>query len=80
MMANSPSKSTSSRKSSVSKSKSIAELPVKLDSNDNVSIRQIENGYLVCQSGYKGKGKNQQWFNKEYFTATNPISFSGKKK
>jgi len=77
MMASTPAKSTA-KKSTSSKSKSLSELPITLDKNDNVSIRAIENGYVVSESGYTGKGKNQQWFNKEYFTPNNPIKF-GKK-
>lgn len=73
------SKSTTKKSTSSGLSKTMKELPITLDKNDNVSIRSIENGFIVSESGYKGKGKNQQWFNKEYFTANNPIKFSGKK-
>ncbi len=47
----------------------------------SAGIRKIENGYIVSESGYTGKGKNQQYFNKEYFSKTNPVAkvkFSGK--
>lgn len=71
-------KSTTKKSTSSGLSKTMKELPITLDKNDNVSIRSIENGFIVSESGHKGKGKNQQWFNKEYFTASNPIKF-GKK-
>lgn len=78
MMASAPAKSTP--KKSATKSTAISAIPnISLDKNENLSIRPIENGYIVSESGYKGKGKNQQWFNKEYFSATNPIKFGGKK-
>lgn len=72
-------KSTVTKKSSAPKGKSLGDIPVKLDKNDNISISEIENGFLVSQSGYTGKGKNQQWYNKQFYTPTNPIKFSGKK-
>lgn len=57
-----------------------------LDVNKNTSanIRKIENGYLISESGYTGKGKNQQYFSREYFSKTNPVAgvklqFGGKK-
>ena len=42
----------------------------------SVSARKIENGFIVSQSGYSGKGKNQQYVNKEYFSSKNPIQIS----
>lgn len=47
-----------------------------LDVNKNTSanIRQIENGYIVSESGYTGKGRNQKYFNREYFSQKNPVS------
>lgn len=62
-------KSTSSKASSVGKTET-------LDVNQNTSanIRKIENGYLISESGYTGKGKNQQYFNREYFSKTNPVA------
>lgn len=79
MMASTPAKTTA-RKSTTSKTtteKAIAN--IKLDKNENLSIRPIENGFIVSESGYTGKGKNQQWFNKEYYSQTNPIKFGSKK-
>lgn len=76
----SPAKNASTKKSvSSPKGKTLSELPITLDKNDNVSIQEIENGFIVSQSGYTGKGKNQQWYNKQFYTPTNPIKFSGKK-
>lgn len=46
---------------------------VEVDKNSSVSIRKIENGYLVSESGYTGKGRNQQWYSKEYFSPNNPV-------
>lgn len=75
MMSSTPAKSTA--KKSTASPKGIPE--IKLDKNENLSIRPIENGFIVSESGYTGKGKNQQWFNREYYSQTNPIKFSGKK-
>jgi len=47
---------------------------IDVNKNTSANIRQIENGYIVSESGYTGKGKNQQWFNREYFTPTNPVA------
>lgn len=69
--------SVGSTKSAAKKNNSISPVPnIKLDKNENLSVRQIENGFIVSESGTKGKGRNQQWFNKEYFSKTNPIKFS----
>lgn len=53
--------------------------PLYLNNKTNVSINQIENGYLVSESGYTGSGKNQQYFNKQYYSPTNPIAGIGSK-
>lgn len=55
-----------------SKSSSIPKLEV--DSNSSIQVRKIENGYLVSENGSTGKGKNQQWYNKEYYSKTNPVA------
>lgn len=57
----------------------------RLDVNKNTtaSIRAIENGFIVSESGYKGKGRNMQYVSKEYFSPTNPVAgikFGGKRK
>jgi hypothetical protein len=60
-----------------------------VDSNSSVSVRKIENGFLVSESGYIGKGKSQQWYNKDTYSPTNPLktttaaprmSFTGRNK
>lgn len=59
-------KKTSS-KSSTTKS-SIPKLEV--DANSNIAIRQIKNGFIVSESGQRGKGKNQQWYSEDYYAKT----------
>lgn len=61
--------------------------PLVVNSTTSSNIRKIENGYLISESGTTGKGRNQQWWSKDYFSATNPlegiksnISFGSKKK
>lgn len=61
---------TSSKKSS---SKGSAE-SLDVDKQTSANIRKIENGYIVSESGYTGKGKNQQYFSREYFSETNPVA------
>lgn len=54
----------------------------------SVSIRKINNGFIVSESGYTGKGDKRKYFTKETFTKTNPVQvnmggtagrFTGKK-
>lgn len=54
--------------------KSSPALSTMVDSNSSLSVRKIENGFIVSESGYEGKGKNQKWYNKDFFSATNPLS------
>lgn len=65
-------------KKSASKSKTVTKstpaLESMVDSNSSISVRQIENGYIVSESGYNGKGKSQQWYSKDYFSPTNPVA------
>lgn len=61
------------------KKSSIISSSPKMDSGTSMSIRKIENGFIVNHSGSKGKGRNQQFFNKEYFSPTNPMKLGGKK-
>lgn len=70
MTASKPSKSTTKKTST--KLSNVEKLDV--DKNTSANIRKIENGYVVSESGYTGKGKNQQYFNREYFSATNPVA------
>lgn len=46
---------------------------VVVDKDSSVSVRQIENGFLVSESGQTGKGRNQKWYNKEFYSKTNPL-------
>ena len=62
---------TSSKKGSSPKT---TNSPLKVNDTTTASIRKIENGYIVSESGYTGKGRNQQWWNKEYFSTNNPIA------
>lgn len=42
-----------------------------------VTVKEIENGYLVCirECGYKGEGDKKEWYEeeKEFFSKTNPL-------
>lgn len=61
-------------KKSSGSSKSKPSAPrVTVDKDSSVSVRQIENGYVVSESGQTGKGRNQKWYNKEYFSPNNPL-------
>mgnify|MGYP000724005225 FL=1 len=64
--------SNTAKKSSPKKSSSTEKLDV--DKNTSASIRKIENGYIVSESGYTGKGRNQQYFSREYFSTENPVA------
>ena len=46
---------------------------VVVDKDSSVQVRKIQNGFIVSESGTTGKGRNQQYYNKEYFTKTNPL-------
>ena len=59
-------KTASKTKSSIPK--------VEVDNNSSVQVRKIENGFIVSESGSTGKGRNQNYYNKEYFSSTNPIA------
>ena len=50
---------------------------VVVDKDSSVSVRQIQNGFIVSESGTTGKGRNQQYYNKEYYSKTNPLKLSG---
>lgn len=63
------------KKTTRTTTKSKTSLPkVEVDSNSSVSVRKIENGFIVNESGTTGKGRNQNYYNKEYFSPTNPIA------
>lgn len=50
---------------------------VTVDSDSSVQVRKIKNGFIVSESGTRGKGRNQQYYNDEYFSKTNPINKVG---
>lgn len=64
-------------KKSTSKKSSSPKIPAHVDSNSSVEVRQIQNGFIVRESGYTGKGRNQQYYNKEWFSASNPVKVNG---
>lgn len=66
------------KKNSSSKGSKSSIPEIVVNDQKTASIRKIENGYVISESGYLGKGKNQQWFNKEYFSPTNPVGNIGK--
>lgn len=45
-----------------------------VDNNTSLSVRKIENGFIVSESGYMGSGKNQKYYNKDFFSPTNPVA------
>lgn len=50
---------------------------VQVDKDSSVSVRQIENGFLISESGTMGKGRNKQYYSKEYYSKTNPLKITG---
>ena len=60
------------KKSSSKSSVSIPKLEV--DNNSSINVRKIENGFLVSENGYTGKGRNQQYYSKEFYSKTNPVA------
>lgn len=44
-----------------------------VDKTTSVSIRQIENGFLVNESGYTGNGRNPRYFDRTWYSKTNPV-------
>lgn len=72
-------KKSPAKKSAAKKSSSTPPLSKMVDSDSSASVRKIENGFLVSENGYKGKGRNKEWYNKEYFSPTNPLAGIGGK-
>jgi hypothetical protein len=58
-------------------------ISARVDKDSRVSVRQIENGYIVNESGTTGKGRSKQYYDKEWFSKENPVKgslkLSGKK-
>ena len=69
-------KKSASKTKSASKSSKPVSKGERLDVTENTSctIRKIANGFIVNESGYTGKGRNQKWVSKEVFTPTNPVA------
>lgn len=65
-------KSKSSGKTSI-KSASTSYAPGAVSEKVSSEVRQIENGFVIRESGYKGKGRNQEYISKEYFSKVNPM-------
>lgn len=85
------SKPTVAKKSGGGGKKSISQYTrasLDVSKDKSISVRKIENGFVVSESGTIGKGKNSQYYNKEYYSITDPVSinlpkkvsFGGKKK
>jgi hypothetical protein len=74
-------KTSSSKRTSKTSSKSStgASAPVHVDGDSSIGVRKIENGFIVSESGTTGKGKNKQYYSKEYFSKVNPVKISGLK-
>lgn len=47
---------------------------VEVNKSTSTSISRIENGFLISETGYVGKGKNQHYVEKRYFSPTNPVA------
>lgn len=82
-----PKASSSKAKSRTPKPKSKAKstsngngsIPMRVDNKVSLGVREIENGFIVSESGSTGKGRNQEYYSKEYFSKANPIRLGAKK-
>lgn len=70
----SPVNNTGKKSSSRKSSSSGKQVGLEVDKNTSAGVRQIENGFIVSESGMVGKGRNARWENKEYFSPTNPLA------
>lgn len=61
------------------KKAAISNVHLGMSNNKNLNVRQIENGFIVRESGSVGKGKNQKYFEKEFFSKSNPIAIKTSK-
>ena len=73
-MATKKSSSKSGAKNKRSSGSSVGSLSMGKDKR--VDVEQIENGFLVRESGTVGKGRNMQYKEKKYFSPTNPVQIS----
>lgn len=62
-----------SKRSSSSSKTNLGGVKVEVDNNSSVNVRAIQNGFIVSESGYTGKGRNRDYYNKEYFQKNNPL-------
>lgn len=53
--------------------KSSGKINVVVDKDSEMGIRKIENGYIIRESGTIGKGRNKDYYSKEYYSKTNPV-------
>lgn len=67
-------KSNSSSRGSSSRSGRSKIPKLEVDKNSDVRVRKIENGFIIQEIGTIGKGRNQTYYNKEYFSDKNPIA------
>lgn len=58
--------------------KTVSAPKVQVDADSSVTVRKIQNGFIVAESGTTGKGRNTQYYNKEYYSPTNPVASVGK--
>jgi hypothetical protein len=65
-------------KKSSGKSMQPESVSMSMSNDKSMNIRKIENGYIVRESGYTGRGKNKNYFEKERFSPTNPVSVNMK--
>lgn len=70
------SKRGSTKKSSSSKTGATT-IPSRVDKDSSISVRKIENGFLVRESGSTGTGRNTKYYEKEFYSSTNPIQITG---
>lgn len=56
------------------KGSAVKAVSIQPESGLSMSVRKIQNGFIVSKSGYVGKGRSEKYVNEEYFSATNPVS------
>lgn len=67
----------SKSKSTTKSSNGVGKVNAHVDKDSSVSVRQIQNGFVVSESGTIGKGRNQQYYSKEWYSKTNPVKIGG---
>lgn len=56
--------------------KTVGRINVEVDKDSSIRIEKIENGYIVAESGTTGKGKNIKYYDRRYFSPTNPVQIA----